>query len=244
MHCTPTRRLDPMPKFAYNVLAFFLSLGFAAVVVVAFGLPSKAEGVTKAKPRVAASRTATPAPAAAPAEPAAVTNWTGFHVGAFLGAAVSSSEVAGIVTLSSNGALGGLAAGYDYQFPGTPFVIGVATDYGWRDLNASLGPTSVDLKGAWSATARAGIAFDKLLVYGRGGWTQAQASTSLAIPDKFDGWLMGAGVEALVSSALSVGMEYRAEFYRSEAIAPGVGIEPSGHELMFTSRWRFNSPLR
>lgn len=225
----------PKPQFARNAIAVLVGLAVATMIVSAF-TPSKAHAANLDSPVTRAQ-----AAAENPTNP-----WTGFHIDGIVGMAASSTEVGGILSLSSDGAIGGLGLGYDYQFPGTHFVVGVMADYIWPDLSTALGPTKVDLKGEWSVAGRAGVAIsNKALVYVLAGFTQSHASATIGLPDKFDGKVVGGGIEALVSPAFSVGLEYRAIFYDAELTTPALGafaLDPSEHQLRLKGSWRFNLP--
>ena len=213
----------------YAIVAF-AALAFVYVILV--NDKARAEGVAKA-------------PVARAASPAAASPWSSCHVGVHAGGAASQSEIGGLTTLNSEGAIGGLGAGCDWQMPGTPFVIGVLTDYSWRDLGTTLGAARVEMKGVWTAAGRVGVApSDKLLIYALGGWTQSTASTSLAIPDSFDGMVIGGGIEALINQAFSVGLEYRNLSYGSERAplaAGGFTWDPSEQQILLKASWRFYS---
>ncbi|MBC9879820.1 porin family protein [Bradyrhizobium sp. INPA01-394B] len=118
-------------------------------------------------------------------------NWTGFYAGAHLGSGwVSERQTylgtngVGLDAVGTNysttrsSALGGLNAGYNYQIG--RFVIGASGDFSWTRASGSAVTASNDLPGFvittngrtdWYATlaARAGIAFNDVLLYGKGG---------------------------------------------------------------------------
>ena len=71
--------------------------------------------------------------AAAFAVPAAAaqTDWTGFHAGVNIGhssGGVDETPDYGLAHQSTSGNVFGAQLGYDYQFPGTKFVLGLETD--------------------------------------------------------------------------------------------------------------------
>jgi outer membrane immunogenic protein len=176
-------------------------------------------------------RAAPPAPIVA-AVP--VFTWTGFYIGGNLGwgwrdddnetVVLSGPGIpAGLVgTLNfDNGNdgnfTGGGQIGYNYQIGS--FVIGVETDIQWADTDqaenvafvpfgaGTFVPGSFDNDlSDWFGTvrARAGVAFDRVLIYATGG---------LAYTDDNTGWVAGAGVEWALpvnwfgSSAVTFGLE-------------------------------------
>lgn len=117
--------------------------------------------------------------------------------------------------------------GYDYQFGG--FVLGVVGDISYTDISDEVTGNSTtpafytferDLE--WLATGRlrGGFAFDRFLVYATGGFAyggieydfSTNSPANLAdVSDEDDdafGYTVGGGVEALVTSNISLGVEY------------------------------------
>ena len=152
-------------------------------------------------------------------------NWSGFYVGAHIGygssRAVSFVPAVG-VTNSNNakGVLGGGQIGYNYQTGS--WVFGIEGDYSAADvkLNQSGGPGgfTATIKNDFFATAagRVAYAFDRLLIFGKGGaaWTRDKLDVSNATggtgTGRFDrtGWVAGAGIEYGILNNLSIKAEY------------------------------------
>lgn len=227
---------EPLKKTTAAALWGIIVGSLMAAYVMAIAVPAKAEGISKAAPK----RTAVVAAAPKSAE----YSWTGFYIGAHAGVAAASNDIGGVISLESHGAVGGLHAGYLYQIPGSVLVVGVESGYTLRDLNATLGGANFEAKGAWSAVAKAGVTYGRLMLYGLAGYAQMEASSNIALPDKFDGYTVGAGVSAMIADAMSLGMEYRSTFYGAEAITPAVGLEPSEHQLMFRASWHLQSLIK
>src|SRR4051812_12271765 len=89
-----------------------------------------------------------PPPPAPP--PAPVYNWNGFYIGIMGGYGWSDRlgvTVAGFdfSTASSNlrGGFVGGTIGYNYQFAGSPIVIGLEADGAWANINASRSATAL-----------------------------------------------------------------------------------------------------
>jgi outer membrane immunogenic protein len=151
----------------------------------------------------------------------------------------------------SDGFLAGVHTGYNMQFGG--FVLGVEGDiegvfgddddddfFGGtvlRDVNGnpiafSFGPNSLDWQG--SIRARLGVAFDRLLVYGTGGWAFGGVSGGFRNggilfddnnDDTLTGWTLGAGVEYAFTNNLTTRLEYRyTNFDRDDDIFNNVSI--------------------
>ncbi|RUT34524.1 porin family protein [Arsenicitalea aurantiaca] len=133
---------------------------------------------------------------------------------------------------SAGGGLAGVQAGYDLEV-GNGFVLGVAGDVAWTNIHAGIdgnigifgGPDGTDFEVsstlAWLATlrARAGLTYGNLLGYVHGGVafgnTEREVSfggTSLDLGDAESasrtGFVVGAGLEAMVTETISLQAEY------------------------------------
>ena len=153
-------------------------------------------------------RAAPPAPiiAAVP-----VFTWTGFYVGvnAGYGWNANDSITVGGVTFDlddEGGFVGGAQAGYNYQIGS--FVVGLEGDIQYADFG---GDDRFDFDGDgildddfntsdWFGTvrARAGVAFDRALIYATGGF---------AFADNATGWTVGGGLEYAFTNNLSAKVE-------------------------------------
>ena len=127
-----------------------------------------------AAPAMAAdlSRGVAPSPALAPASVVDYGfNWTGGYVGANVGYRWLSADASNGIDPSSSpdssSVAGGLQAGYNWQM--NQFVFGVETDFGYGSSSKTEGAFGV--KQTWEGTtrARAGVAVDRVLVYGTAG---------------------------------------------------------------------------
>ncbi len=174
----------------------------------------------------------TPAPATVPVAPvayapAAIFSWTGFYLGGELGGAFANSSwsdpfTGAVNSFHSTGFLGGGQIGANYQI--NRLVLGVEGDFDWTggmglkgsgldSLGNSIG-TSVN----WTSTVtgRIGAAFDRLLLYGKGGVAFAQdqssftdlAGNSAGTTFTRTGWTVGAGLEYALSRNWSARIEY------------------------------------
>lgn len=166
-----------------------------------------------------------PAPVAPVAyAPAAIYNWTGIYIGGHAGGGFGNSSWSdpfsgGSNTFNSSGFLGGAQVGANLQF--NMLVLGVEGDFSWTNLKGSgtdsLGD-SINTGVNWTSTAtgRIGAAFDRFLVYGKGGVAFAQDHSSFT--DTFansasttftrTGWTVGAGLEYGITRNLSARIEY------------------------------------
>ena len=119
----------------------------------------------------------------------AASNWTGFYVGGFFGAAAGRTDIAFPASPTATnrpwvlGPIGGLQAGYNYQFANN-WVLGVEGDIAWADVHGgrsagldfnNLGLNSAYFvlqdKTSWMATVtgRVGYAMGRTLYYAKGG---------------------------------------------------------------------------
>jgi outer membrane immunogenic protein len=168
----------------------------------------------------------TPAPVAPVAyAPAAIYSWTGFYIGGHAGAGFANSSWSDPFTGANNtfgsgaGFLGGAQAGANYQL--NMLVLGVEGDFSWTDLKGSGADSIGDAIGTntqWTSTVtgRVGAAFDRLLLYGKGGLALAQDQSNFT--DTFGGsagttfmrtgWTVGAGLEYGITKNWSARIEY------------------------------------
>lgn len=130
-------------------------------------------------------------PAIAPTGP----DWTGFYGGVQLGFADVDSNTPGV---SGDGFIGGLIAGYDYDFGN--FVLGGGLDYDFADIGLTPG---VDLENVFRARVRGGVEVGNGLLYATGGYANADTSTL----GSEDGYFIGAGYDYLITEQFSVGGE-------------------------------------
>ena len=151
-------------------------------------------------------RAAPPAPiiAAAP-----LFTWTGFYVGVNAGYGWSNDDFDAVDLADEDddgGFVGGAQVGYNYQIGS--FVVGLEGDIQYADFGAD-GTFDFDGDGVfdddfdssdWFGTvrARAGVAFDRALIYATGGF---------AFADDANGWTVGGGVEYAFTNNLSLKVE-------------------------------------
>jgi outer membrane immunogenic protein len=177
-------------------------------------------------------------PAPAPVAPVAyappVYNWSGFYVGGNLGAGFADSSwtdpfTGAHDTFNKTGFIGGGQVGANWQI--NALVLGIEGDFDWTGLKAgghdSLG-NAIGANTQWTSTVtgRVGAAFDRLLVYGKGGVAFAHdrdslndiaggaATTSLTRT----GWTAGAGLEYAFAPNWSAKIEYDYLGFGSETV--------------------------
>ena len=180
-----------------------------------------------------------PMPVKAPAPPI-VWNWTEFYFGVHIGYAQGSTSwcttlvaancAADRISQDPYGFAIGGQFGYRYQI--SNFVIGAEYQLDGMAINqtspSSFAPATNTRYSAFnnlqSLTGQAGIvAWDRTLLYGKGGWAltrvnfdAANTVTGLDVsPAQWkwvDGWTAGAGLEYLLWTHVSIGVEY--DYYR------------------------------
>jgi outer membrane immunogenic protein len=124
-----------------------------------------------------------------------------------------------------DGFVGGGQIGYNYQIGS--FVVGLEADLQWADLGGSSGVATFPAAGFpatfvpagvaggvdWFGTvrARAGVAFDRALIYATGGFAYGGADDDNDFlgdnDDVRTGWALGAGVEYAFTNNLTAGIE-------------------------------------
>jgi outer membrane immunogenic protein len=140
-----------------------------------------------------------------------VFTWTGFYVGVNAGYGWNANDSIVVNGLrfdldDEGGFVGGAQAGYNYQIGS--FVVGLEGDIQYADFG---GDDRFDFDGDgildddfntsdWFGTvrARAGVAFDRALIYATGGF---------AFADDANGWTVGGGVEYAFTNNLSAKIE-------------------------------------
>lgn len=174
-----------------------------------------------------------------PVEPVITSfNWTGGYVGAQVGWSwnenTSTDIFGGTIPFDTDGFIGGVYAGYNYQFTNN-IVLGVDADFTYSDADGfSLGKdfagnTVPFTTGAayvnWEAAIRArlGYAMDRFLPYIAGGVAFADIDhdiNQIGIPggavrysDTYTGYTIGAGLEYAFTDNLIVRGEYRFSDY-------------------------------
>lgn len=177
-----------------------------------------------------------PAPVAPVAyAPAAIFSWTGLYIGGHVGGGFGGSSWSDPFTGANNtfssgaGFLGGAQVGGNLQF--NILVLGVEGDFSYSGLKGSgtdsIGDT-INTNTNWTSTVtgRVGAAFDRLLIYGKGGVAFARDQsgfTDLAgngVSNAFmrTGWTAGAGLEYGISKNWSAKIEYDYLGFGSQAL--------------------------
>ena len=138
-------------------------------------------------------------------------NWNGIYAGIHSGAAFDRFD--GAAKKSRNEVLLGGQLGYNMQLGN--MVFGMEGDMSMNGLSSSSkrrgAGTSADMRYVSTLKARAGVAFDRVLVYGTGGlaYGNMKASDGLLSKTKSKlGYVVGAGAEYGITNNLTAKLEY------------------------------------
>jgi outer membrane immunogenic protein len=183
-----------------------------------------------------------------PPPTAIIFTWTGFYFGAHVGGAWGHKEFGNqtfafggvtytpaATTVDPSGWLAGGQIGAQYQAGSV--VFGIEIDASWADLsgnaNCSSAVVAVPLTANCSAqidatgtvAGRLGIAFDRLLVYGKGGAAWVNDKYQLTSPflnfnasETRWGWIVGAGAEYSFTDNWSAKIEYNYLDFSSRSV--------------------------
>lgn len=155
-----------------------------------------------------------------------VFSWAGPYVGAQIG--YGWGETRGKIKgsrrgIDTDGVIGGLYGGYNAQLMPN-FVLGGEADISWSDISGdrNIGGRRYEARTDWQGTirARAGAAFDRILVYGTGGIAFAGNDMKKQGRGSEDqthiGWTLGAGVEGAITENIVARGEYLYAGYGKE----------------------------
>src|SRR5438132_3410479 len=190
-----------------------------------------------AGPAFAADMPARPIAKAPPyTAPAVVYNWTGFYIGGHVGGAFAGNN-----SLQSSDArfLGGVQAGFDYQFAPN-WVLGAEAQYSWLsggNNNSVIFPAGTAVSGRvadqiGSVTGRFGYTWGPALLYAKGGYAWRDGNTIGmtvgGLPAAFttsgnskDGYTVGAGLEYLFAPNWSAKAEYQYYNFGNTTVTAG-----------------------
>jgi len=192
--------------------------------------------------------------------PSAARDWTGFYIGGHVGGAWTDAQwddislTAERVVFDGSGVIGGAHAGYLHQFNNV--VVGVEVSYSGLNVDETVRSAVVPATVAYSsqvddlftATARLGVASGNWLFYAKGGFASADIEyrgAEATIPDSFtnskrsSGWVVGGGVEWLITSNVMLGIEYLHVSLDGETLtgqtAAGIPYTLTGADLEMSS---------
>jgi outer membrane immunogenic protein len=199
----------------------------------------------------------------APSYPPQIFTWTGFYLGGHVGGAFASESNFSGLTTGNNGNgrfLGGVQAGYDWQF-NPNWVVGVEGQYSW--LSGSVGAVfpggfayTNDQSGLGSITSRIGYTWGPGMFYVKGGYAFSnnnETVTLASVPilfattdDHTNGYTVGAGLEYMFAPNWSAKAEYQyynfgsARFTAPAAMVPFGSFTTDDHVVKAGVNYRFN----
>lgn len=235
------------------------NFGWALASVVSLGLA----GLGSASAADMAVKAARPMPA-----PVMVYNWTGCYIGGNVGGlwvdtdwTTSTGADSGGHTAS--GVTAGGQIGCNYQTG--PWVFGVEGMFNWADADGShVSPAGLTqtTNTNWLAnvTARTGYAFDRSLIYVKGGgaWIDQSNTATTVGGTLFDtgdhtrsGWTVGAGYEYAFAPNWSAKIEYNYMDFgnKSPAFCPAAGacgtfnVDQTAQVALFGVNYRFSGGM-
>jgi outer membrane immunogenic protein len=205
----------------------------------------------------------------APPAPAPMFSWTGFYIGAHAGYGWGNNDftdTTGFVGpagatygLDTDGFLGGVQAGFDYQFAPN-WVLGIEGQVSWSKIDGTTTPLvgtsfTANTDMISSVTGRLGFTpGSNWLIYGKGGVAWADFEGTFAVPGVFSvsnsetrtGWTAGAGIEYAFLPNLSGKIEYQyydfgSETYDFSPVAPAApfDVDNNIHTIKAGLNWRF-----
>jgi outer membrane immunogenic protein len=165
-------------------------------------------------------------------------NWTGFYLGVGVGVGAQDVRVNDAVDFGGEGALGTIIIGYDRLLrPG--WVAGVFADYDFSGISGDTVGVSHDHNYSWSVGARLGHLINPgTLVYGTAGYTQAEFEVGGAFSETFDGYFVGAGIEAFLRDNWTLKLEYRYSDLAESELAGG-DVDQSLHTARLVLSYKF-----
>jgi outer membrane immunogenic protein len=184
----------------------------------------------------------TPPPPLPP--PVPVWTWTGFELGVQAGGGIGKTTVDLLGfqnTYNTHGAFGGLHLGYNYQFSG-PLVIGLQLEYNFAGItgtsfNFPVNYQRTDIAEFGSADGRIGLAFDRVLIYGIGGFAYGDIRNQINCGVVLCGaFIPFAGNGGLLPFPVSVTRDFAANRYGYDV---GGGIE-----YALTDNWMVRAEYR
>jgi outer membrane immunogenic protein len=164
--------------------------------------------------------------------------WTGAYIGADVGGAWSNIQLNGFGTGSASGVIGGLYAGYNWQFA-PQWLLGVELDSSWTDLSGV----------NWLASVRGRIGYTPIstvLLYFTGGAASIEIDNSGATLGNANqaktGWVIGGGLEwAPWANNWSVRAEYLNYNFRGVLVGPFGASDLSVNEVRAGLAYKFGS---
>jgi outer membrane immunogenic protein len=140
----------------------------------------------------------------------ATVNWSGLYLGVNGGYGEDANSLDPGFS-NPNGGFGGGQIGYNWQGMWHPnLVLGVEADIQGSGISATtLGIFKSELDWFGTVRGRLGYAFDRVLIYGTGGFAYGGVKNTFFPGETQTGWVAGGGVEYKFSPAWSAKAEYQ-----------------------------------
>lgn len=180
-------------------------------------------------------------------------DWSGFYVGAMGGYGTSTTQ-----GVDFKGGFGGVTIGSNFQMGS--LLIGIESELAGSNIGQTVGNGFVSVSDRidafGSVNLRAGIALERILVYGKGGYATAVNTISASAfgltgseSRTHQGWDAGGGLEVALGSGWSMKGEYLYTHYFSQNYLQSifVGGVASGDLDVHTGKigvnYRFGGPV-
>lgn len=202
-------------------------------------------------------------PPAAPPPMMMAFNWSGLYIGAHVGGAFGtknwSADGVDLGSHDTNGVLAGGQIGFNWQVPGSNWVLGIEGDASWTNADGEHSQDGAtfrsELNWIGTVTGRLGYAFDRVLIYAKGGFAFAGESHDLTIADVTastdktrTGWTVGGGLEFALDNNWSMKGEYnfidlgnKNVSFVSDGVSLPVNIDQQIHVAKFGINYRFGA---
>jgi outer membrane immunogenic protein len=204
---------------------------------------------------------------------AAPYSWTGFYIGGHVGgvwgnieysdAAAGATHIPpGGISTDPDGFIGGGQIGFNYQTG--RWVFGIEGDFSWSNADGSVTffpvatpttvTTSTEVNWLATVTGRIGYAWDRWLIYAKGGaaWMDADLTSrgtvipggSVSVGDTHSGWTVGAGVEWALAAGWSTKLEYNFMDFGTDTLVSLPIVNPTNadqqvHAVKFGINYKF-----
>lgn len=188
-------------------------------------------------------------------------NWSGFYIGGNVGYGtgdVNATAWGQGLSKDINGWFAGGQIGWNWQAVGSPWVWGLEGDWQGTDFESDFAVANGFVNGSgfsrlnWFATARGrvGYAWDRVLLYGTGGfaWAENEIGTfGLAGTQSFThtGWTIGGGVEWALVNSWTVKLEYlylkfsEKDYFPNTINGLGFDADANVHTIKLGLNYRF-----
>lgn len=156
-------------------------------------------------------------------------DWTGPYAGVQLG--FGNTDISGAISDEGNGFIGGLTAGYDYDFGS--FVLGAGVDYDFSEIELDSGAGQID--SVARLKLRGGYDAGQTLIYATGGAAFADATIG-GTSFNDTGYFVGGGIEFMATERFSVGGEV---LYHAFDDFDGTGADVDATTFQLRALYRF-----